>query len=157
MQEQERTGERPTMAFDDELEKIQRRKLEEMMRKKNAPEAKPQAAGIPAGVMNLTDATFSATVGKYPLTVVDFWAPWCGPCRMVSPVVEELSRDYSGRAAFGKVNVDENPVVSSSFGIQSIPTIMFFSKGRAVDAVIGAVPKQVLEARMKPHIAGPAS
>ena len=142
------------MAFDDEIERIQRRKLEEMMRKKSSPEASSQASSTPAGVMSLTDATFSQAVEKYPLVVVDFWAPWCGPCRMVSPIVEELSRDYAGRVAFGKVNVDENPMVSSSFGIQSIPTIMFFSRGRAVDAVIGAVPKQVLESRMRPYLNG---
>ena len=145
------------MAFDDEIERIQRRKMEEMMRRKSSPEANPKASSIPVGVMNLTDATFSQTVEKYPITVVDFWAPWCGPCRMVSPIVEELSRDYAGKAAFGKVNVDENPAVSSSFGIQSIPTIMFFSRGRAVDAVIGAVPKQVLESRMRPFVGGHAN
>ena len=145
------------LAFEDEIERILRRKLEEMMRRKSAPEAKPQGSTMPAGVMSLTDANFSQTVEKYPLTVVDFWAPWCGPCRMVSPIDEELSRDYAGKAAFGKVNVDENPAVSSSFGIQSIPTIMFFSRGRAVDAVIGAVPKQVLESRMRPFVGGHAN
>ena len=143
------------MAFDEELERIQRRKLEEMTRSKNAPEVKPASASkIPPGVVTLTDGTFAQTVEKYPLTVVDFWAPWCGPCRMVSPVIEELSREYAGKVAFGKVNVDENPMVSSSFGIQSIPTIMLFSRGRAVDAVVGAVPKQAIESRMRPHLGG---
>ena len=132
--------------------------------KERAPEALPEdeappGAGGPAlggKAVDLTDSDFSAEVAKYPLMLVDFWAPWCGPCRMVSPIVEELSRDYAGKAAFGKVNVDENPMVSSSFGIQSIPTIMLFSRGRAVDAVIGAVPKLVLESRMRPFVGGHA-
>ena len=143
------------MSSDEELERIRQRKLEEMMRRKSAADVKPRPLdGAPPGVSTLTDSTFAQAVQKYPLTVVDFWAPWCAPCRMVSPVIEELSRDYAGRVAFGKVNVDENPMVSSSFGVQSIPTIMLFSRGRAVDAVIGAVPKQMIESKIRPYLQG---
>ena len=146
------------MSFDDEVERIQRKKLEEMMRRKNPEEVKPQPAGnIPAGVVTLTDGNFNQTVERHPLTVVDFWAPWCAPCRMVSPVIEQLSRDYVGKVAFGKVNVDENPMLSSSFNIQSIPTIMLFSRGRAVDAVIGAVPKQTIESKIRSYLGAGSS
>jgi len=86
----------------------------------------------------LTDLNFSQEVDKYPLLVVDFWAPWCGPCRMVSPIIEQLASELAGKVVFGKVNVDENPRVASTFGIQSIPTIAIFKNGKAVDGFVGA-------------------
>ncbi|MEM3675496.1 MAG: thioredoxin [Thermoplasmataceae archaeon] len=99
--------------------------------------------------VDLTDSTFISEISRDGVMVVDFWAPWCGPCRFVSPIVEELARDYAGKARFGKVNVDENPVISSRFDIRSIPTIMFFKNGKPVDVQIGAVPRQILEAKLK--------
>ncbi|MEM0158359.1 MAG: thioredoxin [Thermoplasmataceae archaeon] len=99
--------------------------------------------------VDLTDSTFISEISRDGVMVVDFWAPWCGPCRFVSPVVEELARDYAGKARFGKVNVDENPVISSRFDIRSIPTIMFFKNGKPVDVQIGAVPRQILEAKLR--------
>ena len=97
----------------------------------------------------VTDQNFEEEVLKSDLSVlVDFWAPWCGPCHMVSPVVEKLSNDYGGRFKFYKMNVDEAPVTASKFGIRSIPTLMFFKNGEKIDQVIGAVP----EATIKPKI-----
>ena len=84
--------------------------------------------------------------------VVDFWAPWCGPCRMVGPIVEQLAREYAGKVAFGKLNVDENPMVAGSFGIQSIPTMIAFQNGKAVDGLLGAVPKAQIEKLFKPYM-----
>ena len=81
--------------------------------------------------------------------VVDFWAEWCGPCRMVGPVVEELSKDYDGRAVVGKVDVDSNAAISAKFGIRNIPTILFFKGGQVVDKQVGAVQKSVLDAKLK--------
>lgn len=104
-------------------------------------------------VVEGTDLNFEQEVLKSDLPVlVDFWAPWCGPCRMVAPVVEELAEKYNGKAKFVKVNTDENQQVAYKYGIRSIPTLGIFKNGEVVDGVIGAVPKQVLENKILPLI-----
>ena len=93
----------------------------------------------------VTDSTFSSEVLKSNEPVlVDLWAPWCGPCRMVGPVVEELAREYAGRFRFVKINTDENAETASAYGITSIPTLAVFRSGKPVDGIIGAAPKQML-------------
>ena len=95
---------------------------------------------------DVTDQTFQADVlDSTSPVVVDFWAVWCGPCRMVAPLVEELSTEYEGRVEFRKLNVDENPETSMKYGIRSIPTLLVFKDGKPVDQVIGAVPKKELQ------------
>ncbi len=84
--------------------------------------------------------------------MLDFWAEWCGPCRMVGPFVEEISKEYEGKAVVGKVDVDNNPAVSMEFGIRNIPTILFFKDGKIVDKQVGAVPKSVLEGKLKSQL-----
>ncbi len=97
-------------------------------------------------VLEVTDQTFEEEVTKSNQPVlVDLWAPWCGPCRMVSPVVERLSEKYEGKFKFCKMNVDENPKTAAKYRIMSIPTLIFFKDGQAVDTVIGAVPEAVLQ------------
>ena len=94
----------------------------------------------------VTDASFEADVlNSTSPVVVDFWAVWCGPCRMVAPIVEELAEEYKGKVDFVKLNVDENPAVSMQYGIRSIPTLLLFKGGKPVDQVIGAVPKKELK------------
>ncbi|MBK7306366.1 MAG: thioredoxin [Chitinophagaceae bacterium] len=100
-----------------------------------------------------TDANFKSDVlDSDKLTVIDFWAEWCGPCRAIGPVIEELSKEYAGKANVGKVNVDNNPGVSMQYGITSIPAILFIKGGQVVDKQIGAVPKSVLEKKILAHI-----
>jgi thioredoxin 1 len=97
-------------------------------------------------VIEVTDANFDEQVAKNEgVTVVDFWAPWCGPCRLVGPVIEELAEEYEGRVRFAKVNVDDNQQTAGTFGIRSIPTIGFFRDGEAVGGVVGAYPKEALQ------------
>jgi len=100
-------------------------------------------------VKEVTDKNFEEEVVKSTLPVmVDLWAPWCGPCRMVGPVVEKLSQKYEGKVKFCKVNVDQNPKTAAAYQIMSIPTLMFFKGGKAVDTVIGAVPEPVLQPKI---------
>lgn len=103
--------------------------------------------------IELTDANFEQLVIKSDKPVlVDFWAEWCGPCRMVGPVVEELSKDYEGKVVVGKVNVDNNPNISAQFGIRNIPTLLFFKGGQVVDKQVGAVPKSVLAGKLEAQL-----
>jgi thioredoxin 1 len=136
------------MSSDDELEAIKDKKLAELQ-KEAATKALMSSITEP---IVLTDSNFASEVAKYPVMLVDFWAPWCGPCRMVSPIIEQLSREYSGRVAFGKVNVDENQRIAASFGIQSIPTLMIFKGSKAVDVIIGAMPKAQIEMKLKQQL-----
>lgn len=97
----------------------------------------------------LTDANFQAEVLEHKgVAFVDFWAPWCGPCRMVGPIVEELTQEYEGKVKFGKLNVDDNQKSAINFGIMSIPTMVIFKDGKEVDRLVGAMPKQMISARI---------
>lgn len=104
-------------------------------------------------IVKLTDSDFDENVlRRKGLTIVDFWAEWCGPCRMIAPILEELAQEYGERLTIGKLNVDENRHVTARYGIMSIPTLLFFKDGTKVDQVIGAVPKSVIKARIDAHL-----
>ncbi|HET6589291.1 MAG TPA: thioredoxin [Candidatus Nitrosocosmicus sp.] len=103
--------------------------------------------------ITMTDYNFDEMSKKYNNLVVDFWAPWCGPCKMVSPIIDQLAREFSGKIVFGKVNVDENPTVANIFGIQSIPTLIIFKNGNAVDGIMGAASKAQLVATLSKYFA----
>ena len=103
--------------------------------------------------LEFTDSNFKTNVLESDkLSVIDFWAEWCGPCRVVGPVIEELAKDYDGKVNIGKVNVDFNPEISMMYGIRNIPTILFVKGGQVVDKQVGAVPKSVLDAKVKQHL-----
>ena len=103
--------------------------------------------------VEITDANFEEVVLKSSVpVVVDFWAEWCGPCRAIGPVIEELSKDYDGKINVGKVNVDHNPGLSVNYGITSIPAILFIKAGKVVDKQIGAVPKSILDKKIQSHL-----
>ena len=122
---------------------------------------KPSAKGVPTcgrckqplpWLVDATDASFDTEANAAPTVVVDLWAPWCGPCRFVSPILEELSRDHRGRLKVIKVNVDDNPVTAQRYQAFSIPTIMVLRNGQPVDRIVGAMPKPQLEAKIAPHL-----
>jgi thioredoxin 1 len=140
----------PLSDDDAEIQSIKERKLVEMMRRTRAQlQSAEKYEGKP---IILSDATFSSEISKYPLMVVDFWAAWCGPCRMIAPIVEQLAKEYSGRVAFGKLNVDENPLTSGEFQVRSIPTLLIFRDGEPVDGIIGAAPKYQIESKLKAQL-----
>jgi thioredoxin 1 len=102
--------------------------------------------------LNLDDSNFAQTINKYPLLLVDFWAPWCGPCRMMSPIIDQVGKEYIGKLVVGKVNVDENPHISGQFGISSIPTLILFKRGQAVNNIIGSVSKSRIDEMVRMHL-----
>jgi thioredoxin 1 len=106
-----------------------------------------------SAALQVTDASFETEVLNSELPVlVDFWAPWCGPCRMVAPVVDEIAAQYEGRVKVVKLNTDDNPNVASKYGIRSIPTLMIFKDGERVDMVVGAVPKTTLSNTLEKYL-----
>jgi thioredoxin 1 len=135
------------MYQENELEQIRLRKIQAML-----DAAKKGQASVAKQPIILTDSNFSGAVSANELLVVDFWAPWCGPCRIVGPIIEALSAEYTCKAAFGKMNVDENQVVPRSFGIMSIPTIIIFNHGKEVERLVGAYPKAHIEAMIKRYL-----
>jgi thioredoxin 1 len=105
------------------------------------------------GPIQVTDGSFATEIEKgQGLTIVDVWAAWCGPCRMVAPIVEQLSGEYSGRMKVAKLDVDANQQVATKYNIRSIPSILFFKDGKHVDTVVGAVPKALLERKIQEHL-----
>ena len=103
-------------------------------------------------VITTEDGTFEQSLQKHPVVVVDCWAPWCAPCRMIAPMIEELARDYAGKVVFAKLNVDENPKTASQYRIMAIPTLLIFKNGKLADQIVGVVPREILEPRIKKYL-----
>jgi len=133
-----------------ELKRIRAKKMQELM--KEAMEKPAEMQEILNAPMLIGDANFDNIVQQYPLIVIDCWAAWCGPCRMIAPIIDELAKDYAGKVVFGKLNVDENPKTAMRFDIMSIPTLLIIKNGKEIDRIIGAVPRQSIEARLRKHV-----
>ena len=140
-----------TNGHDEELERIMQQKMNEfsLQRQRNEYVENHQSTATP---ITLTDQNFNEMISKYPLLIVDFWAPWCGPCRMMSPIIDQVGKEHQGKLVVGKVNVDENPNVSRQFGISSIPTLILFKKGQVVDNIIGSVSKSRIDEMIRMHV-----
>ncbi len=104
------------------------------------------------GPVEITDDNFDDVVGNDGLVIVDCWAPWCGPCRMLGPIMEGAAKDYAGKLVIGKLNVDHNGQTAQKFGIMSIPTILFFKDGEKVDQITGAIPREHLDKMIEKHM-----
>jgi thioredoxin 1 len=134
----------------DDLEVIKKKKLEQL-KKQYMTRGKTMEKKWPDTPIHLLDADIDETMKKFPTIVIDCWAPWCGPCRMIGPVIEELAREMKGKIVFGKLNVDENPQTSMKHKIMSIPTLLVFKNGALVDRFVGAMPKDMLIQKLKPY------
>ena len=129
----------------DELEILRKKKLEEL-RKRYMEGEKQETPDKP---LEVNDANFEKIVIKHKNIAIDCWAPWCGPCLMIAPVIEELAKELKGKVVFGKLNVDENQRTAMRFNIMSIPTILLFKDGKLVDRIIGAMPKEFIVEKLK--------
>jgi thioredoxin 1 len=134
----------------DDLEVIKKKKLEQL-KKQYMNRGKTMEKKWPDTPIQLLDADIDETMKKYPTIVIDCWAPWCGPCRMIGPVIEELAKEMKGKIVFGKLNVDENPQTSMKYKIMSIPTLLVFKNGALADRFVGAMPKDLLIQKLKPY------
>jgi len=135
--------------MNDDVEAIKKRKFD-ALRQKYLNGGTSVEKNWPDTPINILDDDIDVTIKTYPLIVVDCWAAWCGPCRMIGPVIEELAKELKGKIVFGKLNVDENPQTSMKYNIMSIPTLLVFKNGKFVDRLIGAMPKEMLLQKLKP-------
>ena len=129
--------------MDEELQRIRQRMMDEIM--SDIKESKDW----PSGPVEVTDGNFDNFVRSYPVTLVDCWAPWCGPCRMIAPAIEELALELSGKVAFGKLNTDENQATAYRFNINAIPTMLVFKNGEMIDRIVGALPKMHIKQKLE--------
>lgn len=134
---------------DGELKAIRERKARRMLQEL---ERERERENWPSEPVELTDANFRDVVSRYPLVVVDMWAEWCSPCRMIAPIIERLAAKYAGKVVFGKLNVDENPKTANAFKVMSIPTLLIIKERELADRIIGAVPQQHIESVLNRYI-----
>ena len=130
-----------------EIDEIRKRKIKQL-KKQYLTGEKNMEKNLQEKPLNIKDVDFDQTIKKYNMIVVDCWAPWCGQCRMMTPVIDGLAKEMQGKIVFGKVNVDENPITSIKYKIMSIPTLLVFKNGNIVDRIIGVYPKEELKNKL---------
>jgi len=133
-----------------DLDEIRKRKLEQL-RKQYLNGGKKMEENWPNTPLELSDKDIDETINKFETLVIDCWAPWCGPCRMVSPMVEELAKEMQGKIVFGKLNVDENQATSMKYQIMAIPSLLVFKNGKLIDKIVGAMPKEMLKQKLETY------
>lgn len=126
----------------DELDKIKREKIKQLIERQKYPD-KP---------IKVSDKNFESTIAKYPLVVIDCWASWCAPCRIIAPIIEKLAKNYRSRIVFGKLDVSANKMIPAKYGIRGIPTLLIFNKGKLIDRIVGLQPMDILESRLKRYL-----
>ena len=134
----------------DELAAIKKKKLEEL--KSIYLSGGKTMENMPDTPLDVKDSDINEYISKYDTIVIDCWAPWCGPCRMIAPVIEDLAKEMQGKIVFGKLNVDENQSTSAQYGIMSIPSLLVFKKGKLVDKIVGAMPKPMLKTKLETYM-----
>jgi thioredoxin 1 len=136
------------MERDEELERIRRKKLKELSNDASDRRTREKLAKP----IEVNDYTLKDTITKNSLVVIDCWAAWCAPCRMIAPVIDEMAQNYAGKILFGKLNVDENRKTTMQYQIMSIPTLLVFKNGLMVDRIVGVMPREILESKLIPHL-----
>ncbi|NMB85069.1 MAG: thioredoxin [Methanothrix sp.] len=134
----------------DDLDEIRKKKMERMMKEMNRPPA--PSVQLPDKPVIVTDETLDSAARQYPVFILDCWAEWCGPCRMLGPIIEELARELKGKGVFGKLNVDQNMQTANEHRISAIPTLLVFKNGKLVDKLVGAYPKGTLAAKIQKYL-----
>ncbi len=138
-----KTAHNQTSSMDEELERLRAKRMDEIRQRIMSPSSDS------AGILILTQENFYSFIRENPNLIVDFWAPWCGPCRMLSPIIEQLSAEYAGRIRFAKCNTDENQQMAYQLGISAIPSLFFFQNGTVIHRVSGALPKENLDMQIR--------
>ena len=133
--------------MNDELDEIKKKKLEHL-KNKYMTRGKNMNENMPNKPIEIKDIDFDENIKKYQTIVIDCWAPWCGPCRTVGPVIDDLAKELQGKIVFGKLNVDENQITASKYSIMSIPSLLVFKNRELVDKIVGAMPKDMLKAKL---------
>lgn len=133
------------MNEDEELERIKEEKLRKLIESKREVLSEP---------IDVSDSNFDEIINKHHLVVIDFWAPWCGPCYMIMPSIKNLAKKYAGKIVFGKLNVDQNQFSAVKYQTMAIPQLLIFKDGKLVDRLIGAMPEQMIEERIKRYLNG---
>jgi thioredoxin 1 len=134
----------------DELDEIKKRKMEKMM--SDMKKSVEPSVQFPDKPVVITDETMDAAAAQYPVFILDCWAEWCGPCRTIGPIIEELAREMKGKVVFGKLNVDQNMQTANRHRISAIPTMLVFKNGKLVDKIIGAYPKATLAGKIQKYL-----
>jgi len=129
----------------DELERLKREKMKEYLKDTSQVE-------IISKPIVTTDTTFTNFINSHSFVAIDCWAQWCAPCRMIAPMIEELAQQYAGKIVFGKLDIDKNTMIPMQYGIMSIPTLLVFKNGKLVDRIIGAMPRNMLESKLRQHL-----